>query len=99
MPKHSQEELETLILRKLKNRGYWGARLMNLSDLCGGVPKDERGAMEEAAESLFKSGWLWRKPGNRKEFRYSLNPGRKAEIDERVKKYLAGQGIGFVIYR
>lgn len=99
MPRHSQQEIENLVLRKLKNRGYWGARLMNLSDLCGGVPKEERKSVGDAAEELFSTGWLWRKPGNRNEFRYSLNPGRKGEIDGRVKKYLASKGVDFGVYR
>ncbi|MBU0661889.1 MAG: hypothetical protein ABH854_02335 [Candidatus Diapherotrites archaeon] len=97
--KHAASELEALVLRKLKNRGYWGARLMNLSDLCSGVPKEEKSAVEDAAEKLFEKGLLRKKPGNRKEFRYSLSPSRKAEINERVRKYLALQGIDFEVYR
>lgn len=88
-----------LLLFKLKNRGYWGRRLMNASDLVKGVPKDCRAELLEAADRLFKRGLLFRKPGNRNEFRYSLNPSKKNEIEELVKKYLEKKGINFRVDR
>ena len=70
---------------------------MNLSDLIQGVPKEAKNKMQETAEKLFKEGLLERKPGNRKEFRYSLNPSRKVEIEEKVKAYLKKKGIDFKV--
>ena len=91
----NQGNFDELILFKLKNRGYWGRRLMNLSDLVSGVPKEARDSMETAANNLFKKGLLERKPGNRKEFRYSLNPSKKDEISARVKIYIEKKGVDF----
>lgn len=96
--RRNETDFEDLILFKLKNRGYWGRRLMNLPDLIQGVPKAVRKHMGEAAENLFKQGLLERKPGNRKEFRYSLNPSKKEKIEERVKHYLTKRGIDFKVF-
>ena len=97
--KVSLEKCKNLVLYKLKNRGYWGRRLMNLGDLVQGVPKENHGLMEEAAESLYREGLLWRKPGNRKQFRYSLNPSKKKEIEGIIEEYLRKKGIEFRIMR
>jgi len=70
---------------------------MNLSDLIQGVPKENQKPMKEAAEALLDKGLLLRKPGMKKQFRYALNPSKKKEIEERVKKYLKGKGIDFRI--
>lgn len=92
-------DFEELILFKLKNRGYWGRRLMNLSDLVRGVPKEHYAKMEAAAENLFRLGLLERKPGNKKEFRYSLDPSQKTAIESRVKRHLEKKGIDFEVSR
>ena len=95
MSEPKKRDFEELVIYKLKNRGYWGHRLMNKSDLVKGVPKEYYRDMEGAAEKLFREGLLLRKPGVRKEFRYSLNSSKKSEIEKRVKNYLKKQGIDF----
>ena len=95
MSEPKKRDFEELVIYKLKNRGYWGHRLMNKSDLVKGVPREYYKDMEDTAEKLFKEGLLLRKPGLRKEFRYSLNSSRKLEIEERIKNYLKKRGVDF----
>lgn len=66
----------------MARKGYFGHRLINLSDLIRSVPSHFRGEAKRCIEELFKEGFVNRKPGIKKEFRYSLKPENKEKIKE-----------------
>lgn len=74
------------IIKKMARKGYWGHRLINLSDLIKSVPSHLRGKAKELVEELFKDGFLNRKPGNRGEFRYSLKSELRNKVEEVIWK-------------
>lgn len=93
------ERAKEFILFKLDNKTYWGRRLINEMDLVKKAPKDRRKIMVKALKELFEDGLLIKKPGNRKQFRYSLRPSRKEEINERIRLYTESKGINFRIFK
>jgi len=60
--------------------------MINFSDLIKAVPRHHRKEAKVVVKELYKKGYLNRKPGIRKEFRYSLKIERKKEIDLLIKK-------------
>jgi len=73
--------LRATILKKLKRRGKWGRAHTSFDGLTSGIPKHLRGLAKEVAEELIKEGLLLAKPTSYG-LEVSLNPVRKAEIDE-----------------
>ena len=53
----------------MARKGYFGHRLINLSDLIKAVPSHLQGLAKKCIEELFKEGFVNRKPGNKNEFR------------------------------
>lgn len=82
--------LKAMILKKLKRRGKWGHAHTSFDKLTSGIPKHLRGLAKEVAEDLIKEGLLLAKPTSYG-LEVSLNPRRKAEIDE-IIKYLDKEG-------
>jgi len=76
------EEIKYNLIKKMARRGYFGHRLINLSDLIKAVPTNLQGKAKKLIEELFKEGFVNRKFGNKGEFRYSLKPELKIEIQE-----------------
>lgn len=72
------------LIKKMARKGYFGHRLINLSDLIKSVPTHLQGKAKKLVKELFKEGFINRKPGTKGEFRYSLKP----ELKEKIKKIL-----------
>lgn len=78
-------KLKVYIIKKLFRKGYWGSRFLNFDDLVN--PKIARKAMTKAIKELINEGIIFFKKGDKSSvFRYSLNPGRKKEIEEIIMK-------------
>ncbi len=82
--------LKATILKKLKRRGKWGHAHTSFDKLTSGIPKHLRGLAKEVAKELIKEGLLLTKHTSYG-LEVSLNPRRKAEIDEIIEKYLGEQ--------
>lgn len=76
--------LKATILKKLKRRGKWGHAHTSFDRLSSGIPKHLRGLAKEVAEELIKEGLLLVKPTSYG-LEVSLNPRKKAEIDEIIE--------------
>jgi len=75
-------EIKYNLIKKMARRGYFGHRLINLSDLIKAVPTHLQGKAKKLIEELFKDGFVNRKFGIKGEFRYSLKPELKNKIQE-----------------
>ena len=83
--KISENEIRKLILRKLRNRGYWGARYTPLDTLVNWLSKkiEKNGKMvRNTVNRLVKEGYLI---SHKKGATISLNPAKSREIVEYVK--------------
>jgi hypothetical protein len=82
-----------MILKKraalTRRRGKWGHAHTSFDKLTSGISKHLRGLAKEVAEELIKEGLLLAKPTSYG-LEVSLNPRRKAEIDE-IIEYLDGE--------
>lgn len=81
--------IKIAIIIKMARKGYWGSRMINLSDLIGSVPRHLRGQAKELINKLHKEGYLNKKPGIKSEFRYSLNLAYKEGIDKIIAESMS----------
>jgi len=81
------EELKIKIIAKMSRRRHYAHKMINFSDLLRVVATNERGDAKRCIYELYKEGFLNRKPGVQKEFRYSLRTEKQAEIDEMRCEY------------
>jgi len=79
--------LKAQILKKLRRRGNWGASHTAFDDLPKSIPKHLRGKAKDAADELISEGLLIPKQ-TCYGLHVSLNPQRKADTDNLIKKVL-----------
>jgi len=79
--------LKAQILKKLRRHGYWGGRHTSFDELPKGTPKHLHGTIKDIAEELIKEELLLSHP-TAYGLQVSLNPKRKADIDEIIKECL-----------
>ena len=79
--------LKAQILKKLRRHEYWGGRHTAFDDLTKGIPKHLRGEAKDAAEELIVEELLLPKQTGYG-LHVSLNPQKKAEIDNLIKDVL-----------
>jgi DNA-binding MarR family transcriptional regulator len=79
-------KIKYALIKKMARKGYFGRRLINLSDLIKAVPSHLQGNAKRCIEELFKEGFVNRKPGTKSEVRYSLKPENKEKIKETLDR-------------
>ena len=82
----SRQQLKAHILYKLSRHNRWGGKHTELINVRSALPKQHRHEAEELARELANEGlitWL-KKTG---QIHVSLNPHRKEDILETLKKY------------
>jgi len=80
----TDEELESMLLRKLYKLRTWGAHHICESNLQKKFAKHERGRVLEIAERLRREGLLVKRPSSH-EYQWFLSIMRKEEIEERIR--------------
>lgn len=79
------DDLEVHIIKKLFRGAYWGSRFLNFDDFVN--PKIARRDLSKAIKGLVNEGYLLFKKGDRSSvFRYSLNPNRKKDVEDIIKR-------------
>jgi hypothetical protein len=81
-------ELKTQLLWKLYKLNAWGKRHVSESNLPKGFPSHLRNLVKDAAEELKRKGFL-AVHATHHEAQWYLNWGRKEEIEELIKEFLA----------
>lgn len=79
------DDLKVYVIKKLFRGAYWGSRFLNFDNFVN--QKIARRDLSKAIKELVNEGYLFFKKGDRSSvFRYSLNPGRKKEVEDIIKR-------------
>lgn len=78
------DRLKYVILRKLHRKAMWGGTYRPFEVAISGIPSHEKGFAKDVANDLIKKEWLLSHKGGHA---VSLNPGRKQEIEDFIKKH------------
>ena len=75
-----RKDIKTIILRKLRRRGYIGGRHTSIVNLPKGLPADLRGEAKAAVKELVQDDLILAKPTH-DGLHVSLNPRKMDEIN------------------